>query len=426
MELTFSLHPKQAEVYNSPARFKVVPAGRQSGKTHLAVAMAITETLRDVSWGGVPLTTAHEVAYIYPTFEQGKKVVWPRLKAAVEGLGCLIYENTGLIVFPNGRRLRLLGADNPDSLRGFTWSFAILDEYKDMGGEVFDEVCRPALSICQGGALFIGTPKGKNHFYLLYLTAMEDTTGEYAAFTFSSSANPFIAESEIASMSRTMSAQLVAQELKASFVSNSGTVFKDEHFIIWPHEPAEGSWVITADLAGFSKASARSKDYARRDESAIAVTKVTPDGWWTKEIIHGRWEVRETALRIFSAAKSVQTMRVGIEKGMAFDAVMPYLTDLMRQYSRWLDIVPLSHGNQRKLDRIQWSLQGRGEKGKLLFSPGPYYDKLVEQALDFPDSRTHDDLLDALSYVDQMATTVYMDEFSGQQGIELLDPIAGY
>ena len=82
-DLEFSLHPKQLEVFNSPARFKVVPAGRQSGKTTLAIATLVCATLKDVSWGGVPLNATHETAYIYPTFDQGKKVVWPRLRAAV-------------------------------------------------------------------------------------------------------------------------------------------------------------------------------------------------------------------------------------------------------------------------------------------------------------------------------------------------------
>src|SRR6188768_1728614 len=132
MELKVELHQKQSEIYTCPARNRVCAAGRQSGKTHLAVLEAIVAVLADTSWGGMALDAAIECAYIYPTFEQGKKVVWPRLKAAAEKVGAIAYENTGLLTFPNGRRLRLLGADNPDSLRGYTWSFAVLDEYKDM------------------------------------------------------------------------------------------------------------------------------------------------------------------------------------------------------------------------------------------------------------------------------------------------------
>ena len=429
-DLTFTFHPKQVEVHNSPARFKVVAAGRQSGKTRYAVESSIIDTLADTSWGGVPLDTSHEVAYIYPTFEQGKKNVWPRMKLALEPIidQCQVYENTGLVVLPNGRRWRLLGADNPDALRGFTWSAVVLDEYKDMSAQVWKEVVRPALSVVKGKALFIGTPKGKNHFYETFRFAqdrMDLGDPEWACFTFTSADNPFISRGEIVSMSRDMSSQLVRQELEASFVSQGGELFRAEQFEIVGTEPMAGDWCVCVDLAGFTKAP-RESEYKRRDETAIAVVKVHPGGWWVKEIVHGRWDVRETALRIFLACRSVQTGRVGIEKGALSAAVTPYLTDLMRQYSKWLDIYPLTHGNNRKYDRIQWALQGRAEKGELKLAPGPWNARLIDQAIDFPDTRSQDDLLDALAYVDQMAKVTYMDEFTGTDTWQPTDAAAGY
>lgn len=431
-DLVFSLHDKQLDVYNSPARFKVVAAGRQSGKTTLAGTVLTVGTLATESWGGVPLDTTFETAYIYPTFEAGKKNVWPRLKKILDPIAhaCQVYENTGLIVFPNGRRMRLFGADNPDSLRGFTWSNVVLDEYKDMADNVWTEVVRPALSVARGTALFIGTPKGKNHFYHLYRMAEERQLAgdpEWAAFTFTSAANPAISQSEILSMSKDMSKELVAQEIEAAFRSHGGKVFKEEQFIIDPCEPTSGTWVVAVDLAGFKMTGgSTSKVPEKRDDHAIVVAKVTTDGWWVKEIQYGRWDVRETALRIFTAAKSVGTAKVGIERGIAQQAVMPYLTDMMRQFNRWLEVIPLSHKNQAKYDRIQWALQGRAEKGRILLNPGEWNNKLIEQACDFPDPKSHDDLLDALAYVDQMATTVYLSEFDYEQNYEPVDQVSGY
>ena len=158
----------------------------------------------------------------------------------------------------------------------------------------------------------------------------------------------------------------------------------------------------------------------------IVIAKVAPEGWLVKDVRHGRWEVRETALQILQAAKSVQTGKVAIEKGMAAQAIAPYLTDLMRQFGRWVEIIPVSHGNQRKYDRIQWALQGRVEKGRIKLNPGPWNAKLIEQACDFPDPRSHDDLLDALAYVDQAATTVYLDEFETEDNYQPLDRLTGY
>jgi hypothetical protein len=430
-DLVFELHPKQLEVFNHPARFKVVAAGRQSGKTTLAGSTITIDTLADQSWGGVALDTTFETGYIYPTFEAAKKNVWPRLKKIIEPIAhaCQVYENTGLIVMPNGRRLRLFGADNPDSLRGFTWSSVVLDEYKDMLDNVWPEIVRPALTVARGKALFIGTPKGKNHFYELYRKAeraMSEGSGEWSAFTFTSAANPAISKGEIASMASDMSRELIAQEIEANFRSSGGKIFKADDFVIDPMEPQSGEWVVTVDLAGFKMNQGTDKTPERRDDHAIVVAKVGPEGWWVKEIQYGRWDVRETALRILTAAKSVQTSKVGIEKGLAQQAVMPYLTDMMRQFNRWLDVTELSHRNQSKYDRIQWALQGRAQKGKIRLSPGPWNDKLIEQACDFPDTRSHDDLIDALAYVDQMATAVYINEFDYTDQYVPLDAVTGY
>ncbi len=429
-ELKVELHGKQTEIYESKARHRVAAAGRQSGKTHLAVLEAIIATLADTSWGGMALTPAQETAYIYPTFEQGRKVVWPRLKAAATQIGATPYENTGLLTFPNGRRLRLLGADNPDSMRGFTWSNAILDEYKDMLPNVWEEIVQPALMVPRGRALFIGTPKGKNHFYELYKMAssrMEAGDPEWAAYTFTSEANPFISASEIRSITSNMSSQLIRQEIEASFVSHGGTMFKADWFEIDSREPPDGEWAIAVDLAGFTKVgSARSSDYEKRDETAIAIVKVGPYGWWVKEVRHGRWEVRETALQIMTAAKSVGTSRIGIEKGTLMQAVTPYLMDLMRQYNRWLEIIPLTHGNKAKRDRIQWALQGRAEKGRVKLCPGSYVGKFIDQACDFPDPRSHDDLLDAVAYIDQMAAVSYLEDYGQFEQWTPIDAAAGY
>lgn len=425
-ELQFSLHKAQLQVHHSKARFKVVAAGRQSGKTTYARLAASLEVLASESWGGIELSTEHEVGYIYPTFEQGKKVVWPRLKEIGLQLGAVPYENTGLLVFPNGRRMRLLGADNPDSLRGFTWSFVILDEFKDMDPDLFDEIILPALSVCRGGALFIGTPKkGRPHFRKLWKYAASGTDSDWEAFSFKSTDSPFFdPTTPLKAAQRGVSSDIIAQEFEATFLDESGVTFAAKDFIIAKDEPADGVWVVTADLAGF-ETEGRGKEKSRNDDHAICIAKISPKGWWVKEIIHGKWDVRETALRLFQACKAVGISRIGIERGIAKNAVEPYLQDLSRQYSRWINVEPLTHGNQRKEDRIEWALKGRCERGMISLAPGPWNQKLIDQAIDFPNG-THDDLLDALAYVDQVAVPVYQDEADFSYNFEPQDSLVGY
>lgn len=426
-ELAISLHPGQSTVFNDPARFKMVTAGRRWGKTELARALLYVNALAPLTWGGLDEDKEKEVWYIAPTFEQGRTNLWSRLKKGLEPLGDAVktYENTCVVEIHGGRRLRIKGADNPDSLRGIGLAYAILDEFADMDPRTWPEIIRLALADARGGAMFIGTPKGKNHFYELFKRA--EVTPDWATFQFHSETNPFLLKEELLSVAGELSSQLISQEVEANFIAHGGQYFNEEQFRIEPNEPAEGTWHLAVDIAGFATVGThRSKDLVKRDNSAIAIVKSGSYGWWVKDIVAGKWDPRETAVQILLAARSVGALRAGIEKGTNMLAVLPYLTDMMREYRRWLDVIPLTHGNKRKADRIQWALQGRLEKGRIGFNPGPYLKKLIAEAIDFPDPRAQDDRLDALAYIDQMATITYFDEFEGLETWAPLDEVAGY
>jgi hypothetical protein len=86
----------------------------------------------------------------------------------------------------------------------------------------------------------------------------------------------------------------------------------------------------------------------------------------------------------------------------------------------------LSHGNQKKQDRILWALQGRFEHGKIKLKTGDWNLTLVDEASAFPSQLVHDDLLDALAYIDQMAILPY--DWGGDMvdDYEAIDIVAGY
>lgn len=405
-QLDFSMHELQQQVFDSKARLKVVVAGRQSGKSHLLMLKLVHEALLSENGRGHKLGPDHEVIYCAPTFQQAHNVFWPRLKAFAAPITDKAMENTGILYLRNGRRIRMIGMDNPDSARGATASFVGLDEYADMPDRAWSEVVQPMLMIVEGEAMFIGTPKGKNHFYELYSRAQDDTSGDWEAFNFPSTANPLLTKREYDRMVRDTPPDKRQQELEASFTAQEGMVFKREWFRYDKNEPDEGGWAIAVDLAGFSTAgTAGRKNIRRLDETAIAVVKITDRGvWWVKEIRHGQWDTKECATQILAAARSVRCSRIGIEKGALSNAVQPYLTERMIKLGQFMHIEPLTHANKRKQDRVAWALQGRAERGHLLLNPtGTGIDKLVNQAMDFPDPRAKDDLLDALAYIDQLA-----------------------
>jgi hypothetical protein len=109
------------------------------------------------------------------------------------------------------------------------------------------------------------------------------------------------------------------------------------------------------------------------------------------------------------AYRTYRPVAVGIEKGMAKNAVMPYLDDEMKRLNCFYVVNELTHGNNKKADRIRWALQGRAEKGRITLNDGQWTSRFIRQASDFPSPLAHDDLLDAVAYIDQMAQTVYAD-----------------
>ena len=450
-QFAVELHPGQAAIWNSPARFKVVAAGRRFGKSHLAAyALAIAAMLDVSKFSGKTLTSEAGVYYVAPTQDMAKRIMWPKLRVALgyERTGGFIRrENTndGWIEIITGRKIYIKGADNPDSLRGLGLSYVVLDEFADMKGMIWDEIVEPALMDYEGEALFIGTPKGKNHFYKMFMRGLEYNQEEagdpypmYESFHFKSTDNPYLKERELDRMLRNddRPIEVVRQEIEASFVSGGGKVLKPEWFkIIDPGLGSknssqithvglpEGQIVVTVDLAGFARQ--QGNRVVRTDESVIATTLISPEGWVVLNIEHGHWDVRETALRIIKACDRHVGCRLGIEKGALANAVQPYLEDYMRQFNRYVTVTPLAHGNTKKVDRISWALQGRGERGKIRLLKGEWNQWFLDQVADFPDPLAHDDGIDAVAYADQMAQVGYISDADIDEW-EPLDLEAGY
>jgi phage terminase large subunit-like protein len=97
----------------------------------------------------------------------------------------------------------------------------------------------------------------------------------------------------------------------------------------------------------------------------------------------------------------------------------------MRAKGRWINISTVTHGGKRKTERITWALQGRMEHGKIILNKGDWNHEFTGQLMDFPATGTHDDLIDALAYIDQVSvadfiSSIELDEY------EELDSYSGY
>ena len=414
-ELNIDLHPAQLQIFNSTKRFKIVAAGRRFGKSYLSAWILLIKAIQSDS---------KDVFYIAPTFQQAKDIMWAMLKDLGKDLIAQAYENTAVLTLINGRKIYLKGSDRPETLRGVGLAYVVLDEYASMKPQVWEQIIRPTLADVKGGALFIGTPAGKNHFFDLYKDAFEDD--DWDSFQYTSTDNPFLPSEEIVAASKTMSSMSFRQEFEASFETNSGGIFKEEWFEV-AEEPEEGHYVIAVDPAGFeSIEKERNLKRSRLDETAIAIVKIDRDKWWVKDILHGRWNVKECAKKILSSAMKVESATVGIETGSLRNAILPYLEDEMRTEGKWVTIIELRHGGKKKTERITWALQGRMEHGQISFNDKRKWKTFLGQMNDFPNHLAHDDLLDALAYIDQVSVSDFAHSIELADDWEVLDNVAGY
>lgn len=416
-DLNVSLLPWQEEVYNDPARFKVIAAGRRTGKTQLAAWTLILAALQ---------ATKGKVFYVAPTQQQARDVIWHTILDLGKDVIASAHVNNLEIKLINGISINLKGGDRPETMRGVSLNYVVLDEYADVKPEVWELILRPALADLKGKAMFIGTPMGRNHFYDLYRAAELETLEDYKSWHFTSYDNPYLDVEEVESAKRTMSSFSFRQEFMASFEAQGSAIFKEEWIKYQKKEPEAGDYYIACDLAGFQEMGKRGKQNKRLDNSSISIVKVNEHGWWVKEIIVGRWTLDETARKIFDAVAEYRPISVGIERGISKQAVMSPLSDLMRRYNKYFRVEELTHGNQKKQDRIVWALQGRFENGRIKLNRGDWNMQFLDELFQFPNHLVHDDTIDSLAYIDQLAQVAYFGNYEDEDYDNIIDNYAGY
>jgi hypothetical protein len=213
IDLGYTPRPMAAMIHNNLKRFNVLVIHRRFGKTYLVLRDKVNDGLVN------PLKNP-QYAYIAPTYKQAKQVAWEYIKDFTKDIpGCKINESELRIDIhrPHGDKIRflLLGADNPDSLRGIYLDGVVLDEYAQCDPSIWGEIIRPALADRKGWAIFIGTPKGMNHFYDIYKAATVNPNW-YTCILRASETGVIDAE-ELASAKEEMSPEEYEQEFECSF-----------------------------------------------------------------------------------------------------------------------------------------------------------------------------------------------------------------
>ena len=414
-ELNFELLKWQRTVFNDPTRFKVVMAGRRCGKTRIAACLLIIKTLQCPD----PLA---RVMYVAPTQAMAGDLMWDLIVALGGSVIRRQYIADNNIEFVNGVTLQIRGADKPDRLRGKKIFYAVLDEMKDMKDDVWELNVRPSLADMEGEALLIGTPEpGENKFNELFDYGDSGADPEWKSWLFTTLDNETINPKEIEAARKSMSTAAFEQEFMANRNTAGQNVLKLE-WLKYGTEPKVGDYYIAVDLAGFAIETKKS----RSDFTAIAVVKVGDDGhWFVHKIEHGRWDVREAAVRILMAIRTFKPVCVGIEKGSLMRAVLPYLGDLMRKNNIYAHIEAIPTSGSSKVNRITYGIQGLLEHGRIVLNERENWDELKREMLAFPLPKAHDDLLDALSMCAHLINVIYSKP-DDSEDYEVVDEICGF
>jgi terminase large subunit-like protein len=156
-------HANQIKIHSSKAKYRVVAAGRRFGKSALALNEALARGFQlknQIIW------------IILPLFRQAKEIYWidpditryfmPYIQA---GLIKMDKNDLSLHILSTNSWIRLKGSDNYDSLRGAGLDLIIWDEVADTKIEAFEAIAPALADSPRHRALYIGTPKGLNHFH---------------------------------------------------------------------------------------------------------------------------------------------------------------------------------------------------------------------------------------------------------------------
>jgi len=203
----------QSELHYSSTqyRFLVLNLHRRFGKTVFSINDQVDCLLRCEH-------RQPQGAYIAPTYGSAKRVAWDIYKQYFEKLPGVVFKEGDLqIQLPRPHKgdvvkIWLLGAENPESIRGMYLDYVILDEYASINPIIWSQVVRPALSDRKGRGTFIGTPQGENHFYDIYLAADSPDLKDWYARTITVDESKYVDADELISARKTMTEDEYNQE----------------------------------------------------------------------------------------------------------------------------------------------------------------------------------------------------------------------
>lgn len=232
--------PEQVRLVNEQIRFKVVPAGRRSGKTERAKRFLAKQSLKNPN---------EKYFAAAPTYSQAKKIWWDDMKSLTFSASHMKApsESDLKIYMPNGTEIHIIGLDKPERIEGINWTGGVIDEIADIKSIAWEANILPALNTVdprrpdyRPWCWLIGVPDGLNHYYDMAQYAQNSGDPDWGYYHWKSA--EILPPDVIESAKRSMSAKQYKQEFEASFETASGRIYEEyskDNFTeetIKPHE----------------------------------------------------------------------------------------------------------------------------------------------------------------------------------------------
>lgn len=212
-QIKFDYEPREQFLafHQRKERWACMVCHRRAGKTVAAVNELVLRALYTKKKHA-------RFAYVAPFYRQAKDVAWLYLKEATKKFAVRIRESTLRVELPNGAWISLYGSSNVDTLRGIYLDGVVLDEYGDCRPSLWSQVLIACLSDRKGFAVFIGTPKGRNHFHQIW--ERSQTENNWYSMELKSSQSGILDAEELLAMKAQMSDEEYEQEMECSFTAS--------------------------------------------------------------------------------------------------------------------------------------------------------------------------------------------------------------
>ena len=203
-------------INNESFKYYVLNIGRQFGKSMLAENQCLY-------WA---LNSAHiTIGWVAPTYKQAMKVFLEIEKAFSDSDLMKTNKSELTIKFDNRSTIQFFSSEKYNNIRGFTFDYLVCDEIAFQAEASWSEVLKATVLVKGKKVLLISTPRGKNHFYRMYLSGLNDVNKVYKSFKFTSYDNPLINPAEIDEAKANLPPHIFKQEYLGEFVDDSSVVF---------------------------------------------------------------------------------------------------------------------------------------------------------------------------------------------------------